>query len=64
MASSRPRFFTPIDNAALAQYFTALAKASPEQRAKMEAELEKAFDEGLRPKECVERVLRIPTEKV
>jgi len=48
----------------MARYFTALAKANPEQKATMEAELTKALDEGLRPKEAVERVLRLPTKTV
>ena len=64
MRNSRPQFFTPLDNDAMARYFTALAKANPEQKATMEAELTKALDEGLRPKEAVERVLRLPTKTV
>lgn len=51
------RFTTPSDNEALGRYFAKLSQVIPEERARIDAEFDKAIDEGLRPKEAVRRAL-------
>lgn len=55
---------TPFDNEALSRYFTARAKASPEDKARMETEFDKALDAGERPKVCAERALAVLVPRV
>ncbi len=58
------RMTTPLDNEAMSRYFTARAKASPEDQARMERAFDETLASGERLKTCAERALEVLAPKV
>lgn len=53
------RRYSVLDNEALSRYFTTLSKLSTEDQARVKEAMDKATDDGWRPKHAVTRALAL-----